>query len=92
MRPRNIKVTTYDFEHYAFSKGWIDGYIAGKRSIYVYIELGLETEYEPRPNDAPKTEYKYFYGCNVFYATSIENLEKEIFEAEEQNVTVIIYC
>ena len=92
MRPRSIKVTSYDFENYAVSKGWIDGQISGKRGIYVYVELGLEKEYEPRPIDDPKTKYKYFSGCNVLYATSSENLEKEVFEAEEQNVTVIIYC
>jgi len=90
--PLRIKTTRKYFECQAFSGGWIDGHLSGKPSIAVYVELGEEKKYRSSPNDDPKTEYKFFYGCTVYYGTSLENLEKEIFEAQDYNVSVVIYC
>ncbi|MEH2363525.1 hypothetical protein [Nostoc sp.] len=86
-----VKVTREDFEESA-SDGWVDGQVQGRSGIWVYIELGKEVEYSPRPSDDPKTDYKCFKGCGVFYAKSQEMLEEEEWLFTDENVTVIIYC
>jgi len=54
--------------------------------------LGKEVEYSPRPSDDPKTDYKCFKGCSVFYGKSQEMLEEEKWLFTDENITVIIYC
>ncbi|PAX60232.1 hypothetical protein [Brunnivagina elsteri] len=85
-----IKVASAEFES-ATSDGWVDGLLQGKKEIWVYVELGTEQEYIPTDNDDPRTEYRLFRGCDVFYAKSQERLEVQIYEAEQLNVTVILY-
>lgn len=56
------------------------------------MELGIEREYRPSPNDDPNTEYRLFIACTVYYAETEEQLDDEQYVAVEENVTVIIYC
>ncbi|MBW4505125.1 MAG: hypothetical protein KME64_01180 [Scytonematopsis contorta HA4267-MV1] len=86
-----VKVTRLDFES-AASDSWVDGLLQGKKGLWVYVELGTEQEYIPSPSDDPRTEYKLFRGCDVFFARSQEQLEQGNYEAEQINVTVILYC
>ncbi|MBW4635769.1 MAG: hypothetical protein KME30_28985 [Iphinoe sp. HA4291-MV1] len=86
-----IKVSRNDFNA-ATSDGWVDGLVQGREGLYTYVELGKEQEYIPKPTDDPKTEYRMFRGCSVFFATSLKRLAEGYYEAEESNVTVIIYC
>jgi len=86
-----LKVTPEEFS-FATQDGWVDGIIKGRRGLWVYVELGTDEEYIPKVNDDPKTEYRFFRCCNIYYAKTQEQLEIEDFEANEYNVTVIIYC
>lgn len=87
-----IKATRQEFEA-ACANGCVYGQIRGKRSLYVYAELGAEKEYIQSPNDDPMTEYRIFTGCDVYFAKTREQLANGEFEAEDlPNVTVIIYC
>ncbi|MCC5638321.1 hypothetical protein LC593_21270 [Nostoc sp. CHAB 5844] len=43
----------------------------------VKVELGVEVDYVPQTNDNPKTDYRCFRMCDVFYATDQEMLENE---------------
>ncbi|MFN6568250.1 hypothetical protein [Dendronalium sp. ChiSLP03b] len=74
------------------SNEWIDGLFQGNQGCWVYVELGEEYEYISSPKDDPKTEYRIFRGCDVFYADSLENLENEKYLGSAENQTVIIYC
>ncbi|MBW4670744.1 MAG: hypothetical protein KME60_25805 [Cyanomargarita calcarea GSE-NOS-MK-12-04C] len=85
-----IKVPHADFES-ASEDGWIDGLLQGRREIWVYVELGTEQEYISSPNDDPRTEYRLFWGCDAFFAKTQERLEAQDYEAEQYNVTVILY-
>jgi nicotinamidase-related amidase len=87
----SVKVTREDFEE-SFSDGWVDGQVQGRSGVWVYVELGKEVEYIPRPSDNPKTDYKCFKGCSIFYAKSQEMLEREEWLFTDENITVIIYC
>lgn len=86
-----IKVIREDFDA-AESNGWVDGQIQGREGLWVYVELGKEQEYIHRPSDNPKTEYRMFRECSVFFANSQQQLELGDYLAEESNVTVIVYC
>jgi len=86
-----IQVTPDEFDA-AKSNGWVDGLYRGKQGIYVYVELGKEEEYIPRPSDDQKTEYRAFRNCDAFFASSREQLDAADFNGEQLNVTVIIYC
>ncbi len=86
-----IKVDRTNFEE-AESGGWVDGLYKGKTGLWAYVDLGTEEEYIPKPSDDPRTEYRLFRGCNAFFYTSQELLEKGEYELREQNATVIIYC
>ncbi len=85
-----VKVEREDFDIVS-SLGWVDGLLQGRRGLWVYVELGTEQEYIPSPNDDPRTEYRLFKECDVFFAKSQERLEAEDYEAREYNVTVILY-
>jgi hypothetical protein len=87
----NVKVTREDFEE-SVSDGWVDGQVQGRSGIWVYVELGKEVEYIPHQSDNPKTDYKCFKGCSIFYAKSQEMLEEEKWLFTDENITVIIYC
>lgn len=86
-----VKVSREDFAN-AETDGWVDGQVQGRSGFWVYVELGKEVEYTPQPKDDPKTEYRRFLKCDVFYATSQEMLEDGKWQASDNNVTVIIYC
>jgi hypothetical protein len=86
-----IKVSKTAFS-LAESNGWVDGLLSGKLECWVYVELGKEYEYNPSPKDDPKTEYRIFKGCDLFYADTLENLKKEEYLGNAENQTVIIYC
>ena len=88
---RRIKVTQEDFSLATSIDGWVDGLIQGRRGLWVYVELGSEEEYIPKPNDNPKTEYRLFRFCDVYFAKTKESLEAGEFESDERGVTVIIY-
>lgn len=64
-----IKVTRSEFEA-AASDGWVDGQLQSKRGLYTYVELGKERTYTPQPNDNPKTDYRIFTACSVYFATT----------------------
>ncbi|MEC4816148.1 MAG: hypothetical protein SAK29_23195 [Scytonema sp. PMC 1069.18] len=85
-----LKVTRKQF-NLANPDGFVDGKIPGK-NIYAYVVLGFEKEYIPNPKDDPKTDYRIFFGCSVYYASSEQDLKDENFKLEEHNLTVIIYC
>jgi len=77
----------------AIADGCVYGELRGKRSLYVYAELGKELEYFPSSKDDPNTEYRMFTRCNVFFAKTKEQLANGDFEAEDlPDVTVVIYC
>lgn len=86
-----VKVEREDFDIVS-SLGWVDGLLQGRRGLWVYVELGTEQEYIPSPNDDPRTEYRLFKECDVFFAKSRERLEAEDYEARQYNVTVILYA
>ncbi len=88
-----VKVEREDFD-LVFSNGWVDGLVQGRRGLWVYVELGTEQEYIKRPSDDPRTEYRLFRGCDVFFAESREQLEAltDNTNAELVNQTVILYC
>lgn len=86
-----VKVSHEDFNE-AESNGWVDGQVQGKSGVWVYVELGIEVDYLPQTNDNPKTDYRCFRMCDVFYATTQEMLENEEWLLTDSNVTVIIYC
>ncbi len=90
--PLKIKATREEFEA-ACTDGCVYGEIKGKRGLYTYAELGGEKEYIQSPNDDRMTEYRFFTGCNVYFAKTREQVANGEFEAEYlPNVTVIIYC
>lgn len=86
-----VKVAREDFLE-AETNGWIDGQLDGKSGIWVYVELGQEVEYIPQDKDNPKTDYRLFMRCDVFYATSQKMLEDEEWLLSDKNIAVIIYC
>lgn len=88
-----VKVTRSDFES-ATSDGWVDGLVQGRKGLWAYVELGTEQEYIPSSKDDPRTEYRLFRGCDVFFALSQEQLEAltDNTNAELVNETVILYC
>lgn len=86
-----INVSKLDFQA-ACSDSWVDGQLQGKKGMYVYVELGKEYEYISSFKDDPKTSYRIFSNCAVFFAKSQEQLENEEYEANFPSVTVIIYC
>lgn len=68
------------------------GLLQGRRGLYVYVQLGQEQEYKPGYKDDPKTEYKFFVGCDVFFAKTEAALRAGDFEAEFlPDVPVVIY-
>lgn len=87
-----IKASRAEFKA-AIADGCVYGELRGKRSLYVYAELGHELEYIPSPKDDPNTEYRMFTRCNVFFAKTKEQLANGDFEAEDlPDATVVIYC
>jgi hypothetical protein len=85
-----VKVKREDFES-ATSDGWVDGLVKGRKDVWVYVELGIEQEYIPSPNDDPRTEYRLFTACDTFFAESQEQLEALNYDGQLLNVTVILY-
>ncbi len=87
-----VKVTREDFNLAIPLDGWVDGLVKGRTGLWVYVELGEEQEYIPSPKDNPKTDFRLFRGCDVYYGDSQEQLETGGYKAEEHDVTVVIYC
>lgn len=86
-----IKVSRKEFNA-ACAGGCVYGQFQGRRNIYVYAECGKELTYVPKLNDDPKTSYRLFVNCDVFFAKSVEQLNASDFEMELSNSTIIIYC
>lgn len=75
----------------ACSDGAVFGTVVTSRPIYfVYVELGEERDYHRSFKDDEKTDYKIFYNCKAFYASSQENLDCEIYDKSSPNLTVIV--
>lgn len=86
-----IKVSSSEFQA-ASAGGWVDGLFQGRKNLFSYIELGEEKEYIPSPQDDPRTSYRIFTGCDIFFARSQRQLHSGDYEASQLNATVIIYC
>ena len=89
-----VKIKALSREEFeaACTDGCVYGEFQGRRDVYTYANLGMEKEYIPSPNDDPKTEYRIFTGCSVFFAKTKKQLFEEDFEAQElPEATVIIY-
>ncbi len=88
-----IRVRTVHEEFEAAEDG---GYVYGKmhrqKSFPVYVELGTEEEYILSSKDDPKTEYRFFRGCNVFVAETDEQLDRGEYIFTSPSATVVIYC
>ena len=64
-----------EFEE-AESNGSVYGqYKLDKKWIYVYVELGTEGEYREHFKDDPKTQYRFFHKCVIYYSETLEKLE-----------------
>ncbi len=61
------------------------------KRLYVYIELGQETEYREHPKDDPKTKYRRFINCTVEYSESEDQAEQGIYQYKDTDVDVILY-
>lgn len=85
-----IKVDRENFDA-AESNGAVDGLFQGRLGLFAYVELGSEMDYISQPRDNPRTEYRVFRNCNIFFAASVEQLDANEFDGETFNVTVIIY-
>jgi hypothetical protein len=85
-----VKVERSDFES-ATSYGWVDGLVQGRKDVCAYVELGAEQEYILSSRDNPRTEYRLFRECDVFFADSQEKLEALNYDGQVYNVTVILY-
>ncbi len=86
-----IKTTRIDFDA-AADGGYVYGQIIRRVRLPVYVELGIEQEYIPSPQDNPMTEYKFFRDCNVYVAKTEEQLDAEDYILEHLGVAVVIYC
>ncbi len=89
-----VKIKALSREEFeaACANGCVYGEFQGKRDVYTYANLGMEKEYIPSPNDDPKTEYRIFAGCSVFFAKTKKQLFEGDFEAQElPKATVVIY-
>lgn len=92
MRATRIKALSHKEFKAACTNGSVYGEYMGRRDIYVYAELGMEKEYIPSPNDDPRTEYRIFTDCTLYFAMTRTQLYERDFEAEDFPVpTVIIY-
>jgi hypothetical protein len=61
------------------------------KGLFVYIELGMEGEYQEKPQDDPKTQYRFFRQCKVEYSTTEEESEQGIYQYNETDVDLILY-
>lgn len=86
-----IKAVRQEFDA-ACAGGCVYGQFQGQRDVLVYAELGRELPYTSKPNDDPKTNYRLFVNCDVFFAKSQEQLNDGDFDTEILDSTVIIYC
>ncbi len=87
----SIKAIRNEFNA-ACAGGCVYGRFQGQSRVYVYAELGQEKSYLPKPSDDPKTNYRLFINCDVFFAESEEQLNSGFFATEIFNSTVVIYC
>lgn len=85
-----IKTPSEEFNS-AENQGYVYGEIKRQKSFPVYVELGFEENYNPSPQDDPKTEYRIFRNCNVYVGENEEKLDQCIF-MQKTSTTVIIYC
>lgn len=86
-----IKAVRQEFDA-ACAGGCVYGQFQGQRNVYVYAELGQELPYISKPSDDPKTSYRLFVNCDVFFAKSQKGLDDNDFATEITGSTVIIYC
>jgi len=86
-----IKTDREEF-NLAISNGAVYGKVIRRAVIYVYVELGVELQYQTRPKDDANAEYKKFFGCTVYYADNDENLDTGEYLTITRDCVVVIYC
>lgn len=86
-----IRVSRIDFDA-ASNEGYVYGQIVRQGKLAVYVELGVEKDYTPSQSDDPVTEYRFFSDCNVYVAETEDELDREVYLAQQLGVAVIIYC
>jgi hypothetical protein len=80
-----------EFEE-AESNGSVYGqYKLDKKWIYVYVELGTEGEYREHFKDDPKTQYRFFRKCVIYYSETLEQLENANVQYENRDKDIILY-
>jgi hypothetical protein len=93
LEPIEISVLKPDFE-----EACDDGYVYGWRRLMVnnktkrfsvYVQLGKEKPYNRRN---PKLRYRYFNNCDIDYAETDEDCDKENFLFSKNDHPVVIYC
>lgn len=73
------------------SGGYVYGYVIRRKAFPVYVELGIEREYQLSASDDPNTEYRLFRRCNVLFAETDELLDREEYIWKSTDVVVVIY-
>ncbi len=61
------------------------------KGLYVYVNLGREDNYQEKPKDDPKTEYRLFRSCEIEYSETEEQSEQGIYQYSEKSVDIILY-
>lgn len=86
-----VKVKRTEFEA-AHSGNHTFGLYNGQKGIHVRVELGEEKPYLGRVSDNPKTEYRFFSGCDIQLAKLDTDSKEYLFVGVREKIAVIIYC
>ncbi|ELS03574.1 hypothetical protein Xen7305DRAFT_00032980 [Xenococcus sp. PCC 7305] len=87
-----VKVCKEEFEA-AESDGYVFGtMLVGTAKAHVYVQLGIEKDYQGRRNDHPNTSYRFFLNSTIYYAKTASDIDNEQYEGSLENLTVIILC
>jgi hypothetical protein len=84
-----IKTENEEFDA-AQANGYVYGQVRLAKIFFVYVELGAEREYNPSPKDDPKTEYRFFVNCTLWFAESESQLDNGDYVATDSG-NVVIY-
>lgn len=89
-----VKIQVSEDEYLAAnSNGCVFGKRLDIRPIkFVYIDLGSEREYEPRPWEYSEIKQRIFFRCTVYYGSSQEAVDLEEYDYFVEDETVIIQC
>lgn len=91
---REVKVSKEDFLERAYPSEYIKGQVlrGGGATIPVAVSLGNKREY--RGKRKPKTSYKLFANCTIYYAKTTEERDKKTFIKclERTGVPVLLFC